>query len=293
MDVLVTGADGFIGSHLCRRLARTCRVFAVTRRDEDRADDGIVWIRADLTRPDFESALPGAVDGVVALAQSRHHRGFPEEACDLFEVNQRATFRLLEWSRRAGAGAFVYASSANVYRRSDDPVREDDPLASTSFYARSKRMAELVVESYADLFPCVVLRLFTVYGPGQTDRLIPSLIDRVIEGRPIDVEGPEGLVLSPIFVSDLCDVLTAVVTERPMPEGFTVLNVGGDRAVSVLGLATLIGELAEIKPQIERIDGASPGGWVADCSRLRARFSLPPFTSLEDGLRQCLRGVCT
>ena len=96
---------------------------------------GVTWLEADLTRPGVQRALPGGAQGVIHLAQSRHDRTFPEGADDVVDVNVAATARLLDYARSAGAGRFVLASTATVYRRSQGPLTEDSP----SISARSTR----------------------------------------------------------------------------------------------------------------------------------------------------------
>ncbi len=282
MDVLLTGADGFIGRYLGPRLKRAHRVLAVSR--SAGPAEGVERVRLDLSDPHFERALPPRVDAVVALAQARDYRLFPEKALEVFEVNATALLRLLDWSRRVGVRRFVYASSANVYPRSAGPIAEDDRPGPGAFYGRSKYIGELLVESYAACFSCTVLRLFTVYGPGQTNMLIPNLIERLHQGRAVQVEGEEGLRLSPIHVGDVCRVFQAVLEEGSAP--YSVLNVGGEEAVGIRGLAEVIGRVMGTTARLEFLGGAEPGGWVADCRRLRARFDLGAFVGLEEGLKE-------
>jgi nucleoside-diphosphate-sugar epimerase len=283
MDVLLTGADGFIGRYLVPQLRRPHRVFALSR--SPGSAQGVERVCADLTDPHLERALPPRVDAVVALAQARDYRLFPEKALEVFEVNASALLRLLDWSRRVGVRRFVYASSANVYPRSAGPITEDDRPAPGAFYGRSKYVGELLVGSYAECFACTVLRLFTVYGPGQTNMLIPNLIERLHQGRAVQVEGLEGLRLSPVHVGDVCRVFEAVLDET-VSAPYSVLNVGGEETLGVRGLAEVLARVMGTTARLELLGGPEPGGWVADCRRLRARFDLGPFVGLEQGLKE-------
>jgi nucleoside-diphosphate-sugar epimerase len=182
----------------------------------------------------------------------------------------------------------VYASSANVYAPSAAPLREDDWPAPGAFYGRSKYVGELLVEAYAQFFSCTILRLFTVYGSGQTGMLIPQLIEGIRIGKPVQVEGRSGLQLSPIHVADVCQVFQSILEQTPNPSG--VFNVGGDQAVGIGELAEIIARVLGTIAMVECLDRPEPGGWVADCSRLRARFDLGPFRNLEQGLRETVDG---
>lgn len=292
MRILVTGANGFLGRHAVQRLAAAHHVLALMRTPPPAQIPACEPIVADLTQERFEDQLPPTgVDAVLFLAQSRHHRRFPEHAADLFEVNVRSVFRLVEWARRHGVRKFVYTSSANVYALSDQAIAENHPLAPGSFYARTKLMGEGLVQSYAEFFPTLILRLFTPYGPGQRGALIPDLIERVARGKPVTLQGDEGLWLSPWFVDDVCSLLQTALEETAPTERCTLLNAGGAEAVSIRGITQIIGRQLRRPVLYQEQAGPAPKGWVVDASRLRARFPLPAVTPLEEGMRKTIRDV--
>jgi nucleoside-diphosphate-sugar epimerase len=282
VDVLITGATGFIGTSLLRDVTRHHRVVAVARNPPVRPGDPVRWIAGDLADSRLGDRLPPHVDAIVYLAQSRRYRQFPAGAADVFDVNIAGLMSMLDYARLHGVGCFVLASSANVYRRADDAIREDAPIEPRTFYARSKVAAELLLQSYADVFRCVVLRLFTVYGPGQSDALIPSLLDRVRSRRPIQIEGDVGLKVSPIFVDDVAHAIVTLLESDPWTPRLDTFNVGGEEAATVLQLGQLIGDVLRISPQFDFVPG-NPSGWVADISRLRMALGPRSFTGLREG----------
>lgn len=285
MNLLVTGAHGFIGSHLCRRLAAEHKVFAVARGGGE-SPTGVHLVVADLEHRGFTETLPAEIDVVVALAQSRHYREFPDQARDVFNVNVASLLELLDWSRRGGVRQFVYASSASVHAPSEQPLGEAMPPHPASFYGRTKRMAEMAVESYADFFSTVVLRLFTVYGPGQANNaLVPLLMRRIRRHEPVTLDGQNGLWLSPIYVDDVCDVIRDVLTPAEESRVFRVLNVGSEEPVGLRQLAETIGKVVGRAPRFESRSPDEPGGWIADMSKWIAVSGRRPKTSLETGLR--------
>ena len=285
MDVLLTGATGFIGTQVRRQLAGKHRVFAMTRGGRPPSEEAVTWIEGDLADRDVAHRLPERVDGVVYLAQGRRYREFPEGAWDVFDANVLGMMSILEYAREHGVGRFILASSANVYRRSDESLREDAVTEPRTFYARSKRAAEVLLTSYADFFPCVVLRLFTVYGPGQSRALIPSLIERVRSGRPIQIEGQEGLKVSPIFLDDVSVAIQAMLEHDAGTAGVEIFNVGGDETTTVLGLGRLLGRVLGKTAEFEFVAG-DPSGWVADSSKLKRAVGLRSLVTLEEGLAQ-------
>jgi UDP-glucose 4-epimerase len=288
--VVITGSTGFIGREVRGRLAQKHQVFALTRRAALPPEDGVVWVTGDLADAAMTARLPTSVDAVVFLAQGARYREFPAGVRDVFDANVAGLLAVLEYAREHGASRFVLASSANVYARSPLPITEEGRLAPSTFYARSKRMGELLVESYGQCFRCVVLRLFTVYGPGQRGTLVPALIERVRMGDPVEIEGRDGLRLSPVFVDDVGHVIQTVLERDDVPRGADTFNVGGTEAVDIRGLSELMGELVGRVPHHRVVEG-EPAGWVADTTKLRATFALDPFTGLREGLRRTIEGA--
>jgi UDP-glucose 4-epimerase len=282
MRILITGAAGFVGSHLIEHLTGRHELYAIARRPPPAAlASRAQWIEQDLVTLDPD-ALPARIDGVVHLAQSRHYRDFPDGAADVFAVNVGSTFNLLEYARRAGAHAFVLASTGGVYGYRPHPIseREDEPRP-TTFYFRSKRSAELLAEAYAGLFAVIVFRPFFVYGAEQRSMLIANLIDKVTAGEPIVVDGDPGLSINPIHVGD---AVRAFEPALELGRSATV-NVAGAERVTVSELVRLIGELAGQPPAIEHTQAQPEGDLVADIGRLRELLGVTPAISLAEGLR--------
>jgi UDP-glucose 4-epimerase len=272
--VLVTGATGFVGRHLLPVLAERHEVIALARRPVD----GFETVVADLTA---EPALPDRLDAVVHLAQSRRYREWPEGAADVYAVNVHATFRLLE---RSGAERFVYASTGGVYAPSRSPLREDDPVAPSGFYPRSKLAAEILVQGYADRLAAVILRPFFVYGAGQEGMLVPTLARRVLAGEEVTVQGDPGIATTPIHVDDAVRAVAAAVEL----DRSAVVNVAGAETVTVTALVRLLGELAGRDPRIRHAEGGAPD-LVADIARMRALLGVSPAVSLREGLAALAR----
>jgi UDP-glucuronate 4-epimerase len=288
MRILVAGATGLIGSALIHRLAASHQVHALARTPR-RSDANIEWHHADLASPRAEWQLPPRWDAAVYLAQSRGYRDFPAQAADMAAVNIHAPVALLEESRCRGANQFVLASSANVYNVSHGAIDERQEVNPTSFYARTRRAAELLAEPFGDHLAVKVARMFTVYGPGQRpDTLIASLIDRVTTGRPVQVQGERGLLLSPVYLSDAVDALIAML-EHGVERGVTIANVAGPEAFGVGELAAVIGEVCGRAPIIERVSGPDPGGWIGNCDRLRALTGWWARTTMREGLNALRR----
>lgn len=281
MRILVTGAAGFVGSHLIPRLAEEGHEVYALDRDKSRiADLPATPVEHDLSqRP---GSLP-EVDAVVHLAQANVK--LPDEAPLLFAVNAGSTVDLLDHARRCGAERFLYASTGTVYGFGDEPFSETDTPAGRDLYAVSKLSGELAVDAYAPHFSTFVARLWAPYGPGQHSRMIPRLIDRVRAGEPVQVNDGGRPRMNPMYVDDLCRVFTAALEL----EGHHVVNVAGDEVVGIDDLARLIGEAVGREPVLEQADGGAPGDVMADTTKLHALLDVRPLTSLNEGLRVASR----
>lgn len=288
MRVLVTGAAGFIGQYLVRKLSQQNEVLAAYRSSPGGPAPGVEWVQLDLGSSEFRSRLPRNLDGIIHLAQSANYRDFPVGAPDVFNVNVAATARLVEHAVEAGAKAFVLASSGSVYAPSNRPIEESGPKVVCDLYGTSKLAAEILCGPYMSELSVSTLRLFFPYGPQQQGRLIPTLIERVLTGRPVTLSGPSGgMRFNPMHVDDVVRVFVAALTE-----GWSeVLNVGVEQTLTVREAALIIAKRLGRRVSFDLIGETEPLALVPDLTRLRARLDTSHFRSFNDGIESVLTAV--
>jgi nucleoside-diphosphate-sugar epimerase len=286
VKILVTGASGFIGRRLVARLAKEHEVWALGYRHVGPPQAGVRWISHDLSHGTVPPGLPTQADVVVHLAQSRHYREFPSHADDNVSIGVTATFRLLEWARAADVSRFVYASTGGLYGLRDEPVKEGDPLVEEpgplGFYFAVKRAGELLTAQYRRCFETTILRLFFVYGAGQdAGRLMPRLVEAVRDGRPIILQGEQGMRFNPVHVTDVVEALTRCLRLR----GSQVVNVAGPTVLSLRRVGELIGQCVGHLPVFTTDGAAASCDLVADIARMEALLGRPavqPRQGIED-----------
>jgi UDP-glucose 4-epimerase len=290
MRILLTGATGLIGREVVRLAPAEWELVAVARAE---VPGVAATVAADLTQPGFAAALPGGLDAIVHLAQAREYRNFPHCAPGVIAVNVDATAQLLQHAAQTGAGQFLLASTATIYRPAavgTAPLREDDEIRCRSIYAASKRSAELLCTPYSALLPTRALRIFTTYGGVHDGRLVSDLVSRVEHGRAVTLEGERGMVTSPIHASDVAHSIIAALRRPPATGELDVVNVGGAQALGIRDMADAIGRVLGREPVFETREG-DPLAYTADRTKLDATLAPPAPMSFEEGLAIDLPGL--
>lgn len=282
---VITGGSGLIGSHLLNNLPLGWQAFALGRNDNKPTVAGPIHpITLDLAA-DWDSAvLPDRVDAVIHLAQSEHFREFPERVEDVFQVNTLSTLRLLDYARRAGARTFILASSGGVYGYGERAFTEEAEISAQSdlgFYLSSKLCAEVVAQNYVSLMNVIRLRFFFVYGAGQRrTMLIPRLITSIREGRPLSLQGEDGIRLNPTHVTDAVHAIKQALELR----GSHIINIAGPEMLSLRQMGEIIGRVVDRTPLFEVQPNVAPRHLVGDLQKM-TRLVGEPKIRFEQGVR--------
>lgn len=287
MKVLVTGINGFIGRYVAKLLSTRHEVFGTIRSDNlARQVVGVEVISADLEDPNFIDKLPSDIDCVIHLAQSRLYRSFPEGAEDMSRINITATCRLLEWSRKTRVKKFIFTSTANVYGEFFGHLNETHSTNPSSFYGATKLAAEHLVTQYQHFFNIHVLRLFTVYGPGQKKMLVSNIINNVKTGDEIFLAQKVGLKFTPIFIDDLVEIISKIITHPPILGTF-VLNICGSEITTLNNVVNLVGKILGKSANIKFTDD-EPKYFIGSNQRLIETIGHFKFCTMEQGLKRTL-----
>jgi nucleoside-diphosphate-sugar epimerase len=294
---LVTGAAGFIGSHLCERLLSDGHhvvgldaFIPYYPRPIKEANLNAAWIHPAFAFHELDlrhDPLDGLLDGVDVIFHLAANAGLPKSwtQFDLYEsCNIAATQRLLEAAQRHGLERFVYVSTSSVYGR-HATGDESQPTRPISPYGVTKLAAEHLCRAYAEemALPLVVLRYFSVYGPRQRpDMGYHKFIQALLSGSPITVHGDGQQVRGNTYVSDCVD---ATVRSIAAPAGETY-NVGGGETASVWDILHRLERLTRRKAIVVQA-APRPGdqrSTCADTTKLTRELGWRPRVSLDEGL---------
>lgn len=285
MRVLISGASGFIGSHLAHRLREQHEVIALVRRRPALPSDGLQYIEQDLRQALDLARLPSRLDVIVHLAAIL----FPHRCADdaePFLVNVVATWRLLEFAQRAGVQTFVHGSTGGVYGLALRPFTEEDPLHPMDLYSLTKAQAELAVQAAPGEFRKIVLRYFYPYAAG-TPNIIPETVRRAVMGEPIQICASHKPAINPLHISDAIEATVRSLTL----DHDEVLNIAGTEVITFAGIAELAGRFAgraplfELRP-LDPGDLLSRANILGDIQRMTNRLSFVPRVTLEEGIAE-------
>jgi CDP-glucose 4,6-dehydratase len=306
--VLVTGAQGFIGSWLVARLLEQGARVVVPRRDVPRLSrfrlDGLEArcevVQADLlaydelvrlvNEHDVRAVFHLAAQAIVGIANRSPH--------STFESNVRGTYNLLEACRATGVSGdpverIVVASSDKAYGATDDlPYREQSSLDARYPYDVSKACADMIARSYAASYelPVAVTRLSNVYGGGDFNfsRIVPDTVRALVEGRRPVIRSDGIPRRDYLYAADAVDAYLAVAASLPERRG-RAWNAGPDAPVTVLDLVERLIAVAgaDVEPEIR--GSGTPSGEIADqhldSSAIREELGWRAGWELDRGLR--------
>jgi UDP-glucose 4-epimerase len=279
---LVTGGAGFIGSHLTARLLQLGRGPVRILDNLSRArwsieqllEAGAEAVEGDVRDPsDLQRAMAGC-DVVLHLAAMATVMACETDPAAAFAVNAGATYRLLNVAHEVGVKRVVLASSREVYGEPQRlPVDEDAPFEPKNAYGASKVAAEMSCRALAgNGVDVTVLRLSNVYGPGDTNRVIPNFIGAAKAGRPLTLYGGNQFV-DFVWIDAVVDAF-ARAAFGPHIDG--PVNIGSGIGTSILETARRVVDSCGSNSRIEVMPGrgCEVTRFVADVRRASAELGL-------------------
>jgi UDP-glucose 4-epimerase len=309
MQLLVTGGAGFIGTHLCRRLLADGHVVSVLDNEStgrrEHLPPGVRFIRGDVTRlMEVETAFAGGLDAVCHIAgQVSIIRSFSDPTLDL-RTNVEGTLNVLQSCLRYEVPRLIYASSMTLYGDCKTvPTPESEACRPDSYYGITKFAAERYVHSTAqrpDLgfdFGVTSLRMFSVYGPGQSfsdpyQGVLGIFSGNLLRGESITIFGDGHQTRDFIYIDDIVEGWVRAL-ETPASRG-QIINLGSGRSLSINELAqAVIAAFGQQGGGARIVRAASRPGEQrsvrADIGLAKSILAWEPRTPFEAGLAATVR----
>jgi UDP-glucose 4-epimerase len=286
LRVLVTGGTGFIGSHVVRLLQeRGHSPITLSRRAS-----GLPGVEHHSLDAGSDNAVEIAsrMEGIVHLAGLSNASASTDDPLLYSRANALGTLSMLEGARRGGARV-IFASSQRVYRPSPLPLPESAPIKPQDPYGYSKWCGEEWLEMYVRFYAVhgIVLRFFSVYGPGLiveggASGVVGIFAGRALRGQPLVAHTNQLRDLT--YVSDVADGIARAL-EGPVDPG-SCYNVATGAGTSMEELARAVCDVTGSTSPILVEESESYGYLVADISRARAELGYVPRVGLRDGLER-------
>ncbi|MCZ2458016.1 MAG: GDP-mannose 4,6-dehydratase [Chitinophagales bacterium] len=306
MKILLTGAAGFIGSHLGERLILDGHeVIGVDNFDpfypRKFKEDNLKKLNASNSFSFFEadirdnSALQkifreNKYDMVIHLAAKAGVRPSMLQIASYYEVNINGTLNLLECMKHSKVSKFIFASSSSVYGNNKKvPFSESDPVDHPiSPYAATKKSGELLCHVYSHLynFDITCLRFFTVFGPRQRpDLAIHKFIRLIDEGKPIPFFGDGSTARDYTYIDDIVGGIMCSINKL---RGYNIYNLGESRTITLFQMVRSIENLLNKKATLEHLPPQQGDVDItyADISKARKELDYDPKFNFETGLKK-------
>ena len=311
--ILVTGAAGFIGYHLAKRLLshryrvrgvdslndyydpalKRARLMELAQFEQFSFTEGDLADAAVVERL-FAEGKPDVVAHLAAQAGVRYSIDNPRA---YIESNIVGFFNMLEAVRHHPVEHFLYASSSSVYgNRDKTPFSVEDRVDKpVSLYAATKKSDELFAYTYAHLYgvPATGLRFFTVYGPfGRPDMAYYKFTKAILEGRSIDVYNNGDMLRDFTYIDDVTSCIESMLFSPPKPDEtgapYAVYNIGNNNPVKLIdfirAIESALGKTASLN--YLPMQAGDVEKTYADISSTQRDFGFSPKTQISDGLQQ-------
>jgi dTDP-glucose 4,6-dehydratase len=298
LRIIVSGAAGFIGSHMCDRLLAEGYAVAgldnlLTGSEQNLAHlagkPHFEFIRHDVTLP-FD--LDGPVDAVLHMASPASPRDYLEHPIETLDVGSAGTRRMLELARQHEA-TFLLTSTSECY---GDPVEHPqvetywgnvNPVGPRSCYDESKRFAEAMTMAFHRTYGLRtnIARIFNTFGPRMKlndGRVVPAFLDQALRGEPLTVSGDGSQTRSFCYVSDLVDgIYRLMQSDERYP-----VNLGNPREMTILEFAECIRRMTGSRSAIayQPLPEDDPKQRQPDITKARRLLGWEPRVPLEEGL---------
>jgi len=283
--ILITGATGFIGTHLIPELIKNHKIVGISK-NKIKSSKNFTSSNVDITNENLK--IKNKYTNIIHMAAYSDVTYCNLNPIKCYELNVKATQKMLEIARKNDSN-FIFLSSSHVYGNSEkQPILENSLCNPSTHYASSKRMSEILCETYAKTYglDIQIARLFSVYGPkSPKSNLIFNIINQMINNSKI-ILGNTYPKRDFIFISDVITGLIKILNSKK--KGFQIYNLGSGKSISIEDLVkncfTISNKKLKIVSSKEKRRENEIMNIQANISKMKKEFNWKTEISLKKGL---------
>lgn len=272
MRILVTGDNGFIGSHLANTLKKDGH--EVIGLDLKHGQKDYQTVDFDITKPMTHLSNADVIFHLAADVECKNKR-------QGYKINVEGTKNILEIAKNLSVKSFIYISTGGVYGFGDKPFKETDKVAPHNFYSMTKYKAELLSKAYSKYFPVVVIRYFFPYSSDGNTRLINRLVNQIRNSEMIELNASGKPIINPIYIDD---AIEATIKLMKPQKNFNIFNIGGAENTGILDIIRIIEKELGIKANI-RFNKKKIGNMIGDVTKAKKLLKFKPKTGIKQGIK--------
>jgi UDP-glucose 4-epimerase len=298
MNILITGATGFIGSNICKELINTgYNVFGLSYSGRTQNISSLSncerfhLIKGDIRERETICHIleSNNIKTVLHLASYIPQIDSLSDSSLCFDINVKGTLNVLRAAYLNSVSKFIFSSSMSVYSQPPKylPVDEEHPTQPSTYYGKSKFWGELCCNLYSKVMNIIILRYSGVYGKGQEKyRAIPTFINQALSNEPITIHGDGTQTSDFVYVKDVIQATLQALNKNRSG----IFNIGSGEEVSIKKLAKKIIVLCNSKTEItiENKNSERPFRFAYDISKAKKVLGYSPHP-LEEGLSEYIR----
>ncbi len=285
MKVLILGSEGFVGHNLVQGLKDSFEIIAsdiVNFSDQD-----VKYVKSDITQFNEIKSISKGIDVIINLVAHTLVSSFDQIITNA-QVNIIGMLNVLEAARVNNVKKIIFPSASSMIGiAKENPVTEQHQATPKTAYGVSKLACEHYLRIYKELYDMnyVVFRFFNIYGPYQTNGLIPNIFSKLQKNEPIPVFGKGDQMRDYVYIKDIIKYFSKAITSNIADN--QVINMGTGQGATVKDVIDLASKQVGVDPKID-YKPERPGeitNFVADTKLLKALFGTVPSTPLDEGLQ--------
>lgn len=283
--ILITGGTGFLGKNLILSLLQEgYPVVSLSRKSLNIVNKNLVQIIGDIKNNSYLSELPKNIDIIIHTVQSDEYQKNLDGAQDMFDVNVKSTFDLINWAAKNQVKKFIYTSSGSVYLDRSQPNNETSTCEPTDFYSASKLCSENLLRPFSKIMDICIFRIYSLFGLHQKNKIIPNLFNKIQSKELIKLDSMNGMIFNPLHIDNCLNVIHQEILKESK-FSIRIFNLAGIETISLEDLINELASFIKINPIIKKVDSNNKI-IVGNIDLLNKNYDIGNFYSIRESIQK-------